>query len=66
MSTSFSTTDEPIVDIDFESYTFANHGINFLVYDNKNHMVVDRSTICYDTINNVPVLVKENPRRKLQ
>ena len=66
LSTSFSTTDEPIVDIDFESYTFANHGINFLVYDNKNHMVVDRSTICYDTINNVPVLVKENPRRKLQ
>lgn len=66
LSSSFSTTEQPTIDIDFESYTFANHGINFLVYDNKNNMVVDRSTICYDTINNIPVLIKENPRRKLQ
>ena len=48
------------IKVDFEDYTFANTGINMLVYDNQNQKVVDKSTISYDAEVDKMVLLKEN------
>ena len=55
----------PNIRIDYKAYSFANRGMNILVYDNQNHRVVDRSTICYNAESGTMVLMKENESRSV-
>ena len=65
LDSSYKEEDAPELEFHFQDVDFANRGMNILVYDHQNGIVVDRSTLAYSEATGGLMLIKENPRRML-
>ena len=65
LDSSYKDEDAPELEFHFQDVDFANRGMNILVYDHQNGIVVDRSTLAYSEATGGLMLIKENPRRML-
>jgi hypothetical protein len=65
LCSTYAAASTPAITVDFESISFANKGINILVYDSDTNRIVDKSTLVCDETSGGLVLQKENEKNAM-